>query len=188
MKIFITIIFLCSLNLFASDELEYTHYKYFPKTPATSYAGDVLDFYSTKDAYGEFSNFALFPIELDGKLWASSEHYFQAQKFLDPALQEAVRNCRTPYDAAKMARAESMPLRADWFDIRDAVMLKALHAKFAGYKVLRDLLLSTNAAHIYEHTKNDCYWADCGDADRTGTNMLGKELMIIREELKTPNE
>jgi ribA/ribD-fused uncharacterized protein len=41
----------------------------------------VIFFYSTKDAYGEFSNFAAFPIEIDGRTWPTSEHYFQAQKF-----------------------------------------------------------------------------------------------------------
>ena len=49
-------------------------------------------------------------------------------------------------------------------------------------QVLQDLLLSTNSTHIYEHTKNDCYWADC--EDRTGKNRLGEELMQVREELR----
>jgi predicted NAD-dependent protein-ADP-ribosyltransferase YbiA (DUF1768 family) len=60
-------------------------------------------------------------------------------------------------------------------------MLTALHAKFSQYQVLRNLLGSTNKSHLFEHTKNDCYWADCGD--RTGKNMLGVELMQIRDEL-----
>jgi len=42
-------------------------------------------------------------------------------------------------------------------------------------------LLSTNNTHIYEHTRNDCYWADCGD--RTGLNKLGEQLMLIRKEI-----
>jgi predicted NAD-dependent protein-ADP-ribosyltransferase YbiA (DUF1768 family) len=42
-----------------------------------------IRFYSTKDAYGEFSNFASFPFDLDGMRWPTTEHYFQAQKFHD---------------------------------------------------------------------------------------------------------
>ena len=43
----------------------------------------TINFYSVNDEYGEFSNFAAFPIKLKGKHWPTSEHYFQAQKFLD---------------------------------------------------------------------------------------------------------
>ena len=39
----------------------------------------VINFYSTGDEFGEFSNFAAFPITLDGMSWPTSEHYFQAQ-------------------------------------------------------------------------------------------------------------
>jgi len=38
----------------------------------------VIKFYSTGDEYGEFSNFAHFPIRLKGRTWPTTEHYFQA--------------------------------------------------------------------------------------------------------------
>lgn len=182
--IFFSLVLFSLLNLAIADaDVEnIPHYKVYPRTPATDYQGDSLDFYSVKDAYGEFSNFALFPITIDGVIWPSSEHYYQAQKFLDPALQEQIRSQPTPYKAAQMARNPEMPLRDDWDDVKDGVMLVALHAKFSQYKVLQDLLRSTKAAHLYEHTKNDCYWADCGD--RTGKNRLGEELMQVRAELE----
>ncbi len=41
----------------------------------------TIYFYSTKEAYGEFSNFKAYPFELKGKTWRTVEHYFQAQKF-----------------------------------------------------------------------------------------------------------
>ncbi|MCW6983848.1 hypothetical protein NYV32_15355 [Escherichia coli] len=40
----------------------------------------IINFYSTSDDYGDFSNFAAWPIKVDGKTWPTSEHYFQAQK------------------------------------------------------------------------------------------------------------
>lgn len=43
----------------------------------------IINFYSTSDDYGDFSNFAARPIKVDGNTWPTSEHYFQAQKFLD---------------------------------------------------------------------------------------------------------
>lgn len=168
-----------SAKSFADEDIP--HYKIYPRTPITDYQEEILDFYSVKNLYGEFSNFALFPITVDGLIWPSSEHYYQAQKFFDPILKEQVRLAQTPFLAAQIGRDPNLPMREDWDDVRDSVMLVALHAKFSQYSVLRDLLRSTKMSHIYEHTKNDCYWADCGD--RSGVNRLGEQLMQIRGEI-----
>ena len=40
-------------------------------------------FYRERDAYGYLSNFAKSPIDIDGKIWPTTEHYFQAMKFPD---------------------------------------------------------------------------------------------------------
>ncbi len=185
--IFISLLALISTLTLADIELDtIPHYKIYPRTPIVNYDKELLDFYSVKDAYGEFSNFALFPLILDGKDWTSSEHYFQAQKFLDPEIQEKIRDAKTPYDAAVLARAKGMPVREDWKEVRDEIMERVVREKFTSYSVLRELLLSTNSAKIYEHTKNDCYWADCGD--RTGKNKLGHILEKIRQELKNKNK
>jgi hypothetical protein len=39
---------------------------------------EAITFYSVRDEYGCFSNFAPFPIQLGGKTWPTSEHFFQA--------------------------------------------------------------------------------------------------------------
>jgi hypothetical protein len=62
--------------------------------------------YGVGDEYGELSNFAPYPISLDGKRWPTSEHYFQAQKFLDPKRREEVRRGVDGWSGAD-ARAES---------------------------------------------------------------------------------
>ena len=41
-----------------------------------------IKFYRVNDAYGYLSNFAPYPFEINGLIWSTSEHYFQAQKFL----------------------------------------------------------------------------------------------------------
>jgi ribA/ribD-fused uncharacterized protein len=186
MKILISVILLLTLVLgqsFASDDIP--HYKVYPKTPIIDYQSEVLDFYSVKDLYGEFSNFALFPINIEGVIWPSSEHFYQAHKFLDHDLQEKVRAAASPFLAAQIGRDPSLPMREDWDEVKDGVMLIALHAKYSQYSVLKELLASTGKSHIYEHTKNDCYWADCGD--HSGKNMLGQQLMQIRTEIQGEN-
>jgi len=37
----------------------------------------IINFYNRDDPYYEFTNFFIRPIELDGKVWPTSEHFFQ---------------------------------------------------------------------------------------------------------------
>ncbi|GAB4449115.1 MAG: NADAR family protein [Anaerolineae bacterium] len=142
----------------------------------------AIYFYSTKDPYGEFSNFAKYPIELKGKIWPTSEHYFQAQKFAGQPDEEEIRQAAKPMDAARMGRERHRKLRSDWEVVKDNIMLEALRAKFSQHPMLKDLLLSTGDEELIEHTTNDNYWADGGDG--SGKNMLGKLLAQVRQELR----
>ena len=143
---------------------------------------DAIRFYSVSDEYGEFSNFAPYLIRLAGKTWPTSEHYFQAQKFEDPAEREAVRRAKSPMLAARMGRDRKKKLRRDWESAKVSVMTDAVRAKFTQHEELRVLLLGTADAKIVEHTENDDYWGDGGDG--SGRNMLGQILMRVRTELR----
>jgi ribA/ribD-fused uncharacterized protein len=143
---------------------------------------DVIHFYRTNDEYGCFSNFGPYPIELDGKTWPTSEHYFQAQKFAGTEHAEAIRQANSPMVAARMGRSRAHPMRTDWEAVKDDVMRSAVRAKFTQHLELRETLLSTGNATIVEHTANDSYWGDGGDG--RGRNMLGQILMEIRDELR----
>lgn len=139
---------------------------------------NIINFYRVRDEYGEFSNFAPYPIVINGIEWKTSEHYFQAQKFAGTAHETQVRNCSSPRQAADMGRDRSLPLRSDWEQVKDDIMRVAVWAKFSQHKDLSELLLSTGDAVLVEHTKNDRYWGDGGDG--SGKNMLGKILMETR--------
>lgn len=145
-----------------------------------------IHFYRVNERYGEFSNFAPYPIELNGRLWPTSEHYFQAQKFAGTEHEEAVRLAKSPMVAARMGRSRQRPLRADWEKVKDDIMRQALRAKFTKHPELKSLLLDTGNAELVEHTTNDHYWADGGDG--TGRNMLGVLLMELRAELRLRTE
>jgi N-glycosidase YbiA len=139
-------------------------------------------FYGVKEPFGQLSNFAPFPVEIDGRVWPTAEHYFQAQKFVGTKHEEEIRRAKSPMVAARMGRAASRPLRNDWEDVKDAVMRKAVRAKFAQHASLRSLLVSTGSARIVEHSANDRYWADGGDG--TGLNRLGAILMNVQDKLR----
>jgi ribA/ribD-fused uncharacterized protein len=142
----------------------------------------VINFYSTKGEYGCFSNFSRHSVFLRGKYWRTSEHFFQAQKFHGTEHEEAVRQCKTPRQAADLGRSRKLPLRRDWEAVKDQVMLETVRAKFTQHEDLKAILLGTGDATLVEHTANDSYWADGGDG--TGLNRLGQILMTVREELR----
>lgn len=144
---------------------------------------DVVTFYSVSDPYGEFSNFALYPIILDGERWPTSEHYFQAQKFEDTTYRQKIRKTNSPMQAARLGRDRKQKLRRDWESAKVGIMRIAVEAKFAQHDELRALLLSTGDAKLVEHTENDDYWGDGGDG--SGQNMLGRILMQLRSEIRS---
>jgi ribA/ribD-fused uncharacterized protein len=144
---------------------------------------DVIQFYRVGDAYGCFSNFAPFPIELKGKTWPTSEHYFQAQKFVGTQHEEEIRLVKSPTVAARMGRSRKRPLRPDWEEVKVGIMREAVLAKFTQHPDLWEILVGTGDALIIEHSKRDGFWGDGGDGK--GENILGKILMEVREQLGT---
>jgi ribA/ribD-fused uncharacterized protein len=129
-------------------------------------------FYSTRDAYGCFSNFSAHPIALKGKRWSTSEHYFQAQKFAGTEHEELVRLAKTPKQAAEMGRDRSLPLREDWEQVKDDVMREAVRQKFLTHEDIQKVLLSTGDEQLIEATTDDYYWG-CG-TKKTGKTCWAK--------------
>lgn len=139
----------------------------------------TIYFYSNREEpYGGFSNFSRHGIEMDGVWWKTVEHYFQAQKFAGTQYVAEIQKASSPKQAAEMGRDRKRPLRADWEDVKDNVMLNALLRKFDTHQDLRSLLLGTGKEEIVEHAPGDYYWG-CG-ADGSGQNKLGKLLMEVR--------
>ena len=101
---------------------------------------------------------------------------------LVPQIQEKIRQIASPIDAALEGRNRQNPLRPDWEEIKDEVMLQALRMKFSQNPEIAEELLATGDAIIIENTRNDAYWADEGDG--SGKNKLGLLLKQVREELK----
>jgi N-glycosidase YbiA len=143
----------------------------------------TIEFYRPNMPYGFFSNFSRHPIRLGGKVWATSEHYFQAQKFAGTEHEEFARLAPTPREAAQIGRDRSRPLRPDWESVKDNIMRQAVRAKFTQHPELGAELLATADVQIVEHTTKDGYWGDGGDG--SGKNMLGRILMEIRAELRS---
>jgi hypothetical protein len=139
----------------------------------------TIYFYSPHEKYGCFSNFSRHGFQLDDAWWMTSEHYFQAQKFSNTPHVEAIRQAKTPKEAANMGRDRSRPLRPDWEQVKDDMMRKAVLCKFETHADIREILLATSNELIVEKTTADYYWG-CGK-DGSGKNRLGEILMEVRK-------
>lgn len=145
--------------------------------------GMTIYFYNeSEQPYGCFSNFSPHGFELDGLWWPTSEHYFQAQKFVGTHHTEEIRIAKTPADAARMGRERSRPLRQDWEEVKEEVMERGLLCKFQTHPELGQILLSTGDELIVENAPQDYYWG-CGE-DGSGKNRLGEILMKVRTRLR----
>lgn len=134
-----------------------------------------------ENPYGCFTNFSQHGFELDGDWWATSEHYFQSQKFVGTPHAEQIRKLPTPRDAFNTARSLKSLIRSDWLKVRDDVMRKAVLRKFQFNPEIRAVLLTTGDALLVENSPVDNYWG-CG-ADGKGQNRLGQILMEVRDQL-----
>jgi N-glycosidase YbiA len=143
---------------------------------------DAIYFYSTQGEYGCFSNFSRHGFELESSYWKTSEHYFQAQKFAGTPYEEQVRLASTAKQAAELGRRRDFPLRADWEQVKEDVMRRAVLAKFEAHADIREVLLATGNREIVENAPGDYYWGI--GKNGTGKNRLGFILKEVRAALR----
>jgi len=129
--------------------------------------------------YAFLSNFSRSILYVNGYVYATVEHYFQAQKTDDARWRAKIRQAQTP-GAAKLL-GNACPLRSDWEQDKENVMYRGLQAKFAD-PFLRKKLLATGDRELIEGNQHgDREW---GQVNGVGENKLGKLLMKLREEIR----
>ena len=120
---------------------------------------------------------------IDGQDWLTTEHYFQAQKFVGTPLVRTIRLMERPRDAFDKSRDPrySHWRRSDWEEVKEDIMFKALQAKFTQHEKLKRMLVGTKDRQLVERSPHDSYWGDGGDG--SGKNRLGALLMRLRDDL-----
>ena len=142
----------------------------------------VILFFDPRAENGFLSNFYAAAFKLKNEDWKSSEHYYQAKKFTGTYYEELIRKSESPAKAARLGRNAPIDIRPDWHQVKLKVMEKAVREKFRQNTGLSVMLQKTGAAELVEHSAKDFFWGDGGDG--TGSNMLGKLIMKVREDLQ----
>ena len=141
--------------------------------PITSFRGE----------YAFLSNFYPHPIEIDGDIYPTNEHAFQALKTDDPAERQRVREAKTPASAKSLGKR--VTLREGWDTARFEVMERVVRAKFSDL-ALAEMLRATGGQELIEgNAWRDTTWGCVlgKDGSWKGRNELGKILMRVREEV-----
>lgn len=161
--------------------------------------------------FGQLSNFwpLAVPMKFRGKTYATSEHAYQACKFLfegasdaNITLSDIIRTQNTPYKAKILTLANppkrypwqqalaatvvqyrqlGAAPRSDWYQVKKQEMFDVLMVKFTTDLKCQNALLSTGTRTLVEHSKTDTFWADGGDG--RGQNQLGALLEQVRSNL-----
>ncbi len=131
------------------------------------------------DGENEFlSNFFFAKVVWEDIEFPTSEHAFQADKTLNMEERRAIAALSTPGKAKRAGKR--VKLRPDWDKIRVDRMLAIVEAKFKQNPELMERLIATGDAELIEgNTWNDTFWGVCRGK---GRNILGKILMIVRDE------
>jgi ribA/ribD-fused uncharacterized protein len=139
-------------------------------------------FNATKiNEYKELDNRFPSPFTLDGKTWPTVEHYYQASKFPTlPEFQEEIRLMPTASAATKAGKTKdpAKPIRPDWKEQREAILRRAIPAKFEENPTLKQKLLETYPRPIVFADANDGFWGY--GRTKMGQNKLGTLLMEYR--------
>jgi N-glycosidase YbiA len=130
--------------------------------------------------YRYLSNFWAAPVELDGEVYRSVEHAYQAAKTIDLTYRKRIHEAYTPNDAKKLGR--KVPLRAGWEEMKVSCMAYLVWMKFSTHDELGIKLVATGDAELIEgNWWGDVFWGVCKGQ---GQNMLGKILMQVRTDLR----
>lgn len=142
---------------------------------------DAITFYEKE--YYMLSNFSAFAISWNGKLYATSEHIYQAEKFEDETIREMIRESLSPYDTKRIAHTHKQHYKENWEGTKRAVMKRILQEKVKQHSYIKEKLLLSGTREIIEDSPSDSFWGSRSDGK--GENTLGKLWMEIREELRS---
>ena len=149
---------------------------------------EVCPFRFTREAWGEFSNFAPLAAPVAAGPWtfSTSEALYQAAKFAAaPEVQRQIACAPTAREAAAIGRGTA-GMNPDWNTQRVNAMRWVLRMKREANAAAIDAALARSGDRpIVEVSTRDAWWGakPSGDSYR-GENVLGRLWMELRQQLR----
>jgi ribA/ribD-fused uncharacterized protein len=138
----------------------------------------AINFLETR--FHDLSPFSAHEVEIDGVVYKTAEHAYQALRVV-PEAQAEVRNARSPLEAWRVGKRckEEGKLVADFDKL--ALMEIIFRAKLIQHPDLAKVLALTGNRELLKVYDTDYFWGT--GADGTGENQMGKLWMKLRKEL-----
>lgn len=155
--------------------------KYQNRDPFLETTGKIVGFYERE--FYCFSNFSSFAVKWKGKLWPTSEHAYQASRFIkdNPKIAEEILKALSADEACRIAHRQLGDGFNDYRENDLKNMEEILRNKLQQNPYVMHKLLQTGKRKIVEDSTKDDFWG--WGLKRNGRNELGKIWMKLREEI-----
>jgi len=87
---------------------------------------------------------------LDERTWPTAEHYYQANKFINPEKVKAIAKVASAEEAYRLGNRWFQRKRPNFESLRPVIMTRALYTKACMYEPLRQFLLDSGDQPIVE--------------------------------------
>lgn len=148
---------------------------------------NVIAFTKVALPFGWMSNMSPHPVEF-GDTYRTAEALFQALRFDDDKIRQAIREQKSPMGAKLKAKSMKDKMVVEPMSVKDlSNMVYVLQLKILQHSDLKALLLDTNDAKIIEDvtnrpkSKSSTFWgAYLQNGKWIGDNNLGVLWMLVR--------
>ncbi|MFO0892840.1 MAG: NADAR family protein [Isosphaeraceae bacterium] len=151
----------------------------------------IIPFTKVALPFGWLGNMAPFPVTFGGKSWRTAEALFQALRFEDESIREAIRLEKSPMAAKMIAKKHKSQMVVEPMGPADLDnMLMVLQLKLQAHPALERELLATGGARLVEDCSRRPYgsglfWgAALQEGEWVGQNWLGWLWMELRDSLR----
>lgn len=151
----------------------------------------ILTFTKVALPFGWLGNMAPYPVTYGGKTWRTTEALFQALRFEDESIQEAIRQKTSPMAAKFVAKKHKASMVVEPMGAADLDNMRlVLRLKLQAHPALRRQLLATGAARLVEdctghpHGSGPFWGAVLREGRWFGENWLGRLWEELRASLR----